>query len=179
VGVVLASLASPDTPAAAGSAAALCGAAAAAVVRKAANVSNRKGEAAQAATLAARLVALALRDARVHGEARAALATVESPGDERRDFRLGEVLRRSSAVPLEIAEACADVVTLAAGEAHEAAPDLRPDAVAAAALAAGAARAAAHIVAVNLTVHEGDPYLARARGAASSAADVVAGLGGI
>jgi formiminotetrahydrofolate cyclodeaminase len=174
----LAIIAAPGTPAAAGSAAALAGAAAASVVAKAAAASGRAGEAAQAATLADRLVALAGEDAAVHGAARAALAsTGEGDASEQRDFTLGRVLRRASGVPREIAEVCCDVSLLAGGEADQVEGDLRADAVAAAQLAAGAAAAAAHLVAVNLALQEGDEDLVRARGSAAAAAGVVEALG--
>ena len=53
-------------------------------------------------------------------------------------------------------------------------PTFRADATAACVLAAAGARAAAHLVAVNLTVQEGDPRLVRARRTADSAADAAA-----
>ncbi|HZP74341.1 MAG TPA: cyclodeaminase/cyclohydrolase family protein [Gaiellaceae bacterium] len=169
LGPALALLASPQTSAAAGSAAALAGAAAAAVVGKAAAASGRKGEAAQAAALRERLARLAAADSEVLGAARAALSVTGEGESEQRDFALGRVLRHASAVPREIAEACADLAQLAAGEANEVVPDLRADATAAGLLAAGAAAAAAHLVSVNLAVHDGDDDLRRARAAAESA----------
>ena len=69
----------------------------------------------------------------------------------------------SCAVPLEIAEAAADTASLAALAAELGERDVQADAAAAAVLAAAGARAAAHLVAVNLTVTEGDVRLARAR----------------
>jgi formiminotetrahydrofolate cyclodeaminase len=172
----LATLASTETAAAAGSAAALCGAAAAAVVVKASRTSGRHGEAAQAALLRDRLMRLAGVDAAVLAVARAALAAAGAQGEgsaEQRDFQLGCVLRRASAAPREIAETCADVALLAGGEAEAVNDDLRPDAVASAHLAAGAAGAAAHLVSINLVLTEGDEELVRARAAAAAAAEVV------
>lgn len=173
----LATLASTETYAAAGSAAALCGAAAAAVLIKASGSSGRPGEAAQAAALRDRLMRLAGVDAAVLAVARAALASArgEEPS-EQRDFQLGRAVRRASVAPREIAEACADVAILAAGESENVADDLRPDAVAAVHLAAGAAGAAAHLVAINLVLQEGDEEIVRARGAARAAAEVVDAL---
>jgi len=170
----LATLASTETSAAAGSAAALCGAAAAAVVMKASGASGRRGEAAQAAALRDRLMRLAGVDAATLAVARAALASAgrEEPS-EQRDFQLGRAVRRASVAPREIAETCADIAILAAGESEHVADDLRPDAVAAAHLAAGAAGAAAHLVAINLVLPEGDEEIVRARGAARAAAEVV------
>jgi len=171
---VLATIASKETSVAAGSAAALCGAVAAAVVLKASGASGRPGEAAQATALRDRLMRLAGVDAAALAVARAALAAtgVEEPS-ERRDFHLGRAVRRASVAPREIAEACADVAMLAAGESEHVADDLRPDAAAAAHLAAGAAGAAAHLVAINLVLREDDEEVIRARGAARAAAEVV------
>lgn len=176
LGPALALLAEPATFAAAGSAAALAGAAAAAVVGKAAAASGRRGEAAQAAALRERLARLAAVDSEVLGAARAALSGAGDGESPQRDFALGQALRRASAVPREIAEACADLVLLAAGEAEDAEPDLRADAASAGLLAAGAAAAAAHLVSVNLAVHEGDEDLRRAQAAAESARALSASL---
>jgi formiminotetrahydrofolate cyclodeaminase len=170
----LATLASTETSAAAGSAAALCGAAAAAVVIKASKASSRHGEAAQAVALRDRLMRLAGVDAVALGLARAALASAGSDTpSEQRDFRLGRAVRLASVAPCEIAEACADVAMLAGGESEQVAGDLRPDAVAAAHIAAGAAGAAAHLVSINLVLQEEDEEAVRARRAARAAAEVV------
>ena len=170
----LASLASTETAAAAGSAAALCGAAAASVVVKASSASGRPGEAAQAALLRDRLMRLAGVDAALLAVARAALASAGGDGpSEQRDFQLGRVVRRASVAPREIAETCADVAVLARGEAEAVADDLRPDAVASAHLAAGAAAAAAHLVTVNLVLTEDDEEMVRARAAVRAAEEVV------
>ncbi|MGH3133591.1 MAG: cyclodeaminase/cyclohydrolase family protein, partial [Gaiellaceae bacterium] len=95
-------------------------------------------------------------------------------GGARRNHELERKLDRAAAVPLEIAELGADTAALAAlaGELCDGA--YRADVAAAAALAAGGARAAAHLVEVNLAVREGDKRLARARAseqAATEAAD--------
>lgn len=87
-----------------------------------------------------------------------------------RDFELGRALDEAAAVPLRIAEAAADVAELAAALADRVVPDTRPDLAAAALLAEGAARAAAHLVEVNLGVSPGDDRLRRARAAAAAAA---------
>ena len=176
LGSALALLASSETPAAAGSAAALAGAAAAAVVGKAASVSGRRGSAAQAAALRERLARLAAADSEALAAARVALAAPGEGGSPQRDFALGRALRQASAIPREIAEACADLALLAVGEANEVVPDLRADATAAGLLAAGAAAAAAHLVSVNLAVHEGDEDLRRARAAAESARELAGRL---
>jgi formiminotetrahydrofolate cyclodeaminase len=59
-------------------------------------------------------------------------------------------------VPLELARVATDVAVLATETARHCDPDVRADAAAAASLAAGAARAAAHLVEVNLAVAPDD-----------------------
>jgi len=170
---VLEALGSPDHAAASGSAAALSGALAAAVVAKAARASGRPGPAAQAASLEKRLTALAERDASALRAARRLLAS----GAGGCDFELGEALRKAMSIPASIGATCADVAVLAAEERELVHPDHRPDLEAAAALAAGAAHAAAHLVAVNLTATPEDPDVVSSRAAARTAADVVAAFG--
>ena len=77
----------------------------------------------------------------------------------------------AAAVPLEIAETAADVAAAAVLVAERCDGTLRADAAGAAALAAGAALAAAHLVRANLTVPADDPRLARAMRAAEDARD--------
>jgi formiminotetrahydrofolate cyclodeaminase len=72
-------------------------------------------------------------------------------------------------VPLLLAEAAADVAELAALAADEGDQRRRPDAVAAAVLAEAGARAAAHLVAVNLAAASGDGRVERAERAAEAA----------
>lgn len=165
----LETLGAPAEPPAAGSAAALAGALAAAVVAKAARASGRPAAAAQALLLQQRLQRAAEEDAAALAAARSLLA--EAAGD---DLRLGGALGRAMAAPAAIASACADVTLLAAGERDLVLPDHRADLEAAAALAAGAARAAAHLVAINLAATPGDAHVASSRAAAAGAADVVA-----
>src|SRR6476661_1542736 len=154
-------LATRDSAPAGGSAAALVGAIAAAVTVKVARISGQDGYAAQASLLQSRLVELAPTDAQALSTARQALAEVAGGGDERRDFSLGVPLDRASAIPLEIAEACADVAALAGELARTAEPDAQPDAAVAAVLAAAAAHAAVRLVEVNLAVASDDPRAAR------------------
>lgn len=129
------------------------------------------GIAAQALALQDRAAPLARVDAHAWQEAFSALRLAGDAGDTRRDSELERKLERAAAVPLEIAQLGADVAELAvlAGERCEGA--YRADAAAAAALAAGGARAAAHLVEVNLGVREGDERLARARASEQAAAD--------
>ena len=165
---LLSSLASRASAPAAGSAAAASAALAAALVAKIARGSDQPGIAAQADALAARLTELAAEDADAFEAATLALAEPRGDSDGR-DFRLGTALHRAADVPLRIAEAAADVVTLAGSIASLAPPGERGDATGAALLAAGATRAAAHLVTINLTARPGDKRDARARGAVESA----------
>jgi formiminotetrahydrofolate cyclodeaminase len=145
-----------------GSAAARTVAVAAQVAAMVANRSNVAGHAAQAEALERRAVRLARLDAEAFAAAIEALR-----GQERRD--LGRRMSAAADVPVQIAEAAADVSALAAELARTAEPDVRADAVTAAALAEAAAASAAHLVAVNLTVSDGDPRLEAARAAAAAA----------
>jgi formiminotetrahydrofolate cyclodeaminase len=154
-------------PAAAGPATAQAAAAAATVVATAAREAGDAAAAAQASSLAARLERLAGEDADALAAALAVLPAEEpAPPDPRRDFALGTALDRAAAVPLAIAEACADVVVLARALA-ERDPGRAGDLEAAAFLAAGAARAAAHLVEINLAVGSDDERAVRARAAAA------------
>ena len=133
------------------------------------------GVAAQAEAIRDRAVVLAQDDGRVWEEALSALHDARGESaDARRDFRLEQKLEDAAAVPLEIAELGADAAALAALAGERGDGTYRADASAAAALAAGGARAAAHLVQVNLAVRPGDTRLVRARAseqAASEAAD--------
>jgi len=154
-----------------GSSAALVGAIAAALCTKAARFSLDEGSLAQSEALRARLVALATEDAEAFV---AALRDLDEPREldpDRRDFMLGRSLERAAEAPLRIAESCADVAELAAGLAASGTPDLQPDAAAAAVLAHAAARAAAHLVAVNLGATVDDLRIHRARGYVEVAAE--------
>jgi formiminotetrahydrofolate cyclodeaminase len=82
---------------------------------------------------------------------------------EARDFNLGQALDRAADVPLAIAEAACDVAQLAAYVADHCEGDVRADAAAAASLAYGATRAAAHLVEVNLATSAGDVRVVSAR----------------
>ena len=73
-------------------------------------------------------------------------------------------------IPLAIAEAASNVAELAAVVSEDGAPSARADATAAAMLALGATRAAAHLVEINLGVLESDERLLRATRLAADAA---------
>lgn len=167
-----------DTPApGSGSASALTVAFAAGVVAMVARCSRASwqdagGAAAQALALQARVAPLALVDAEVFEDALVALQTVgdgtSSAGE------LERKLERSAAVPLQIVEAAADTAALAALATELGEGAFRTDAAVAAVLAAGAARAAAHLVAVNLGVQEGDGRLVHARAHEQAASEAAA-----
>jgi formiminotetrahydrofolate cyclodeaminase len=134
------------------------------------------GVAAQALALQDRAARLAHVDAEAWEEALSALRNA-GDGDghasdgERRDHELERKLERAAAVPLQIAELGADTAALAAhaGELCDGAH--RADVAAAAALAAGGARAAAHLVEVNLGMRDGDERLARTRASEQAASE--------
>jgi formiminotetrahydrofolate cyclodeaminase len=128
------------------------------------------GVAAQALALQARAAPLALADAQVWEQALEALETA-GDGTSTPNGELEQKLDLSAAVPLQIAEAAADTASLAALAAEFGEGAYRPDAAAAAVLAAAGARAAAHLVAVNLAVSDGDDRLVRARASEETAAD--------
>jgi|SRR4051794_7257188 formiminotetrahydrofolate cyclodeaminase len=140
-----------------GTAAALAGAMAAALCTKVARLSGDGGASAQGGALARRLTALGDEDARLF---RAALDQLGRRDD---DFALGRAVADTADALLGIAEACADVAALAGALAANAAPEHQADARAAGSLAAGATRAAAVLVEVNLTVTTDDERLRLAR----------------
>ena len=157
-----------------GSVAALVTAAAAGLLAKVARASKDSwseaaGIAAQAESLRDRAAPLAQADA---AEYEGALRAAESPAEpgERRDFALGRAYARAAEPPLRIVEAASDVAYLSVVVARNGEPSLRADAVAAAMLAAGAAQAAAELVAVNLTATADDERVRRARALAEEAA---------
>jgi len=159
-----------ERPAAAGPATAQAGAAAASVVAATARVGGDATGASQADALADRLRRLAEEDAAALEAARGAFPdAAPATSDARRDFAFARMLDRAAAAPLAIAEACADVAVLARSIADHVDPALGPDLEAAARLAGGAAKAAAHLVEVNLAVSEDDERVRRARRAAGVA----------
>jgi formiminotetrahydrofolate cyclodeaminase len=162
-----------------GSAAALTVAFAGRLVAMAARCSTGWGDApgiaAQASAISDRAAALAGDDGLAWDDALEALRDAESASsqDPRRDFVLEQKLEAAAAAPLEIAALGADATALAVLTAHEGDATYRGDVAAAAALAAGGARAAAHLVRVNLGVRPGDPRLERARASEETASELV------
>lgn len=143
-----------------GTAAGIVAALAAALVTKAAHASSESwteaaGVLAQASLLRDRCVRLADADARAFAAALSAL--------DGKDEALVDRLDQAAEVPLQIADAAADVAALAAVAAECCEGAFRADAATAAVFAEAAARAAARLVEVNLTVTGGDPRLHRAQ----------------
>ena len=135
---------------------------------------DAQGVSAQALAVRDRAAALADNDAEAWEEALAALRRAgsdASPGGDRGSFELEQKLDLAAAIPLEIAELGAVAAELAALAAERGNPSYRADAAAAAALAAGGARAAAHLVEVNLVVREGEDRLVRARASEQAAVE--------
>jgi methenyltetrahydrofolate cyclohydrolase len=156
------------TPAPGGGAAAGVGCAlGAALVEMAARFAELEDAAARAAELREEGMALADAD---HSAYEPVLAAMRLPAD---DPGRAEALRSAQSaaadVPLAIAEAAAAVAALARHVAEAGKPALRGDALAGADLAAGAARAAARLVEINLADFGGDPRVAQAREAVARA----------
>lgn len=158
-----------------GSAAAVAAAMAASLVVLVARASRSwpegAGVAAQARALRVRLVALAEEDAASYAAVLGAMRLPRTLPAEERDAALGLALVRAAEVPLAIASAAADVAELAALAAAQGKHELAPDAVAAAALAEGAARGAAWLVEVNLASSPGDERTRHAARHVSAAAE--------
>jgi methenyltetrahydrofolate cyclohydrolase len=152
-----------------GSALAFAVASAASVLAMAARVSGSGGLAAQADALCARAASLVQIDADSYDAALAVRDATEELKAAQRDWEIGRAYARAGEPPLEIARAAADVAELAAQLADEGDPRVHADAIAVAALAAGAARGAVALVAVNLTALDGDPRVAEAEELAGSA----------
>jgi formiminotetrahydrofolate cyclodeaminase len=118
---------------------------------------------AQAQALRRRALDLARRNAAAYAEARRQLAARAAAGSQAKDWQLGQAVS-AAAEPLQDLAACArDMAQLAELLARHAHGDARPDAVAAAMLSAGAARAAAHLVQINLVAGADEERLADAR----------------
>lgn len=166
-------LATGEPAPAAGSAAALVVAMAAGLSAKAARASTDWPDAAAAVAQAERLrrrtAPLAQSDAEAYEDALAALHLPDELEPEVRDMALGQVLARAAEIPLVIAEAGADVASLAALVAEHGTPERRGEAVAAAFLAEAGTRAAAYLVEANLTIAAADERVQKANAAADTA----------
>lgn len=160
---------SPCGGTAAAAAAAMAASLVTMVARGSGDWDDAAGVAAQGRALRARL--LELGDADTQAFANVLMRMREPTGTaEQRDFALGDALLQAAEVPLRIAEAAADVAELAAFAAAEGAPQLRPDASAAATLAEAAVRASTHLVEINLATVAGDRHSARGVELAEAAA---------
>jgi formiminotetrahydrofolate cyclodeaminase len=124
---------------------------------------------AQADTLRRRAAELGDRNAEAFTRALAILDAVGAIEPERRDEEIGRAFAGAAETPLEIGELALEVARLAAETAVRADQRLRPDAIAAAALAAAVSTGAAELVAVNLTVTPTDERVVRAREIAEDA----------
>ena len=168
-------VASADRAPASGSVAAFVTAAAAGLLAKVARASKGDwagagGIAAQAESLRERVAPIAQLDADEYEAALRARAEAGETTGERRDFALGRAYAAAAEPPLRIAEAATDVALLSLDVVQNGEPSLRVDAAAAGMLAAAAARAAAELVAVNLTASAADERVLRARRLAEEAA---------
>jgi formiminotetrahydrofolate cyclodeaminase len=174
----LASLSGTTMVPAGGSGLAVAVAMAAALVGKVARVSKGSwpaatGIAAQADALLARAKPLAELDADAYRSALEARDSTAGLTSAQRDWEIGRAYAASVEPPLEIARIAADVAELAAEVADQAEPRVRADALAAAELAAAAARGVVAIVAVNLTATAEDARVAEATQLALAAGDAV------
>lgn len=172
---LLEELAAPRAVPAAGSALGAALAAAAAVAQKAARLSTGSwpdagGVAAQAESMRERALGLVDEDAETYRQAlEAQRRPAADESVERRDFALGRALAEAAEPPLQIARLAADVAELCAVVAVRGEPRVQADAAAAAAIAAGVARGARELVAVNLTATAGDPRVVEADALAAAA----------
>jgi formiminotetrahydrofolate cyclodeaminase len=129
------------------------------------------GLAAQAGALARRAREAGERNAAAYATARAALGgQLADDRQEARDHLLAQALDRAADGPAALAETAGDVAALGCDLSRHAEGTARADAAGVALIAAGAAAAAAHLVAVNLVVDPGDERATTAARAARDAA---------
>ncbi len=167
-------VAAPEPAPGGGSVLALVAALAAGILAMAARASadfweDAGGVAAQAEMLRARAAPLAQVDAETYERALAVRDDHAELDEERRDWEIGRAFAAAAEPPLQIARVAADIAELAQEVASRADQRLRPDALAAAALASAVARACAELVAVNLTATEYDPRVREAHSHAEAA----------
>ena len=156
------------TPAPGGGAGAGAGCAlGAALVEMAARFAGLEEAAARASAL--RAEGLRLADADLEAYVPVLVAQRLPADDPDRAARLRAALSDAADVPLAIAEAAAEVAELAREVARDGKPGLRGDALAGADLAAGATRAAARLVEIDLELLGDDPRRTRARAAVARA----------
>src|ERR687898_1863679 len=139
----------------------------AALAAMAARFAAREEDAARAEALRARALALGEAD---QESWRPVLEAQRRPADDPdREAAVAAALGRAAETPLAIAETAAEIAVLARALAEQGRRALRGDALAGADLAAGACRAAARLVEIDLAGAPDDPRLARARAAAAAA----------
>jgi formiminotetrahydrofolate cyclodeaminase len=128
-----------------------------------------RGLAVQASVLRERAGSAGSDNQRAYAAAREALAGPAHEGETGRDATLRAALVTAADTLLAIAALAADGSVLAAELAHGGEPALRADAVAAAELAAAAARSAATLVEVNLALLPDDDRRSRGRESVTAA----------
>jgi formiminotetrahydrofolate cyclodeaminase len=134
------------------------------------HLAGAPGLAAEARALLHRAAPLAQADADAYADV---LAALRAPGQQRAG-QVSTALARASEVPMEVAELGDRVAALAADIAGQGNPAVRGDALAAAQLAAAAARTAAALVQINLVGMPDDPRPAQAAERAAHAARLAA-----
>lgn len=174
VGDLLDDLAASDPAPGSGAVAALVVAASASLLAGAARASRPAwpeagGVVAQAALLRTRAIELAEEVADAYARALAVLEAPAGESGEERDASIAQALSHAANLPLEISKAAGDAAALGVLISERGDPATHGDATAAALLAAGAARAAASLVQINLTAMPGDPRIQRANQLAEDA----------
>jgi len=155
-------------PLAAVALAAAAGAAAHALA-EVARASDKAALASQAEVLRLRVAGTARVNALRYPRALVAQERAASLPEDSRDSSIGQAYARAAEPPLELAHIAADIAELAVALVEQADAGLRADAAAAAALAAGTARGAVVLVAINLTAAPDDARVREARRCAEAA----------
>jgi formiminotetrahydrofolate cyclodeaminase len=125
----------------------------------------------QAETFRARVTPLAQADAEAFRDALTILRRREEVSERYRDQTLRDALEKSAEIPVRIAEAGADLASLAALLVENGNPEVRADAVVACVLAEGGARAAATLVETNLGATQDDARVRHVKSLVEVAAD--------
>jgi hypothetical protein len=143
--------------------------AAADALAQVARASDRAALAAQAEVLRLRVVGTARVNSLRYPRALAAREATARLPEEQRNWEVGQAYARAAEPPLELVRIAADIAELGAEIATQALAGMRADAAAATAVAAGAARGAVGLVAINLTAAPADDRVAEARRCAETA----------
>lgn len=166
---VMASPAGPDVEPLGATALVAAASAAAHTLADVARASDRAAMAAQAEVLRLRVAGAGRMNALRYPRALHAQELSAALPEEKRDWEIGQAYARAAEPPLELAHITADIAELGAAITLEALAGLRADAAAATILAAGAARGAVPLVAINLTAVPNDDRVAEARACAETA----------